>query len=110
MPPSRGESHCAKKLLSQCIIQGCRHRGCLGEPGTPRFAKYPLRHRQVSYDFNISPIVPALPDLALASSYASFPVGGHRYQILWCRPGYYPLPYHMLQLSLLLLFSVPKKI
>ena len=55
--------------------QGRRHRG---EPGTPRLAKYPLRHPHVSQDSNISPMVPAPPppDLALAPSHVLFPVPG----------------------------------
>ena len=39
-----------------------------GETGTPRFATYFLRQPQVSQDFNINGMVPALPDLALAPS------------------------------------------
>ena len=46
---------------------GRRHWGCLGELGTPSFAKCPLRHPQVLWDFNMNPMVPAFPDLALAS-------------------------------------------
>ena len=38
-------------------------------------------HPQVSYDFNISPKAPALPDFALTPSYASLPVAAPRAQI-----------------------------
>ena len=38
--------------------RGVSTGGCLGEPGTHRLANYPLRHLQVSWDFNISPEVP----------------------------------------------------
>ena len=43
--------------------------------GTPGFA-----------GSNISPMVPALPDFALASSYASLPVAGPALKFLWRRP------------------------
>ena len=48
------------------------------QQGTPRLVKCPLRHPKVSLNFNISPMVSALPDLALAPSYASPPVTGPR--------------------------------
>ena len=39
--------------LLLCEDQGRRHRECLGELGTPRLVKYPLRHPPASLDFNI---------------------------------------------------------
>ena len=54
--------------------------------GTPRCAKYPLRHPQVSSYFNISPLVPALPDIALAFSYTSISFAGPCVQIFVATP------------------------
>ena len=61
--------------------QWCRNRGCLGEPATPRLAKCPLQHPLVPQDFNIIPMVPALPHFTLVLSHASLPVAGHCAQI-----------------------------
>ena len=56
-----------------------------GEPGTPGLANYPLWHAQVLRDFNITPMVPALPDLALAPSYATFKPLAPALNFLWRR-------------------------
>ena len=55
------------------FYQGRRHWGYLGEAGTPRLAKCPLRHPQLSYGFNINP---GLRVPVLAPSYASLAVAG----------------------------------
>ena len=54
--------------------------------GHPRLAKYPLRHPQVSLIFNISSVVPAVSELALAPSCVSFPVAGPRAHIFVATP------------------------
>ena len=54
--------------------------------GNPRLADYSVRHPQVWYDFNMSAMVPALPDLALAPSFASLPVVGPSAQIFVVTP------------------------
>ena len=58
-----------------CVLGRGFATGVPGGTGYPhRLAKYPLWHPQIFKDFNISPIVPALPDFALAPSYVSLPV------------------------------------
>ena len=65
--------------------QGRRHRGCLGSraplgypntlsPPPPRFRSF----------FNNNPLVLALPDLAMAPSYGSFPTTGPRAHFFFC--------------------------
>ena len=52
--------------------------GMSGGAGHSRVCQMPSWAPQVVYDFNIKPIVPALPDIALAPSHASFPATGPR--------------------------------
>ena len=58
--------------------QGRRHRGAWGYPPVRQI---PSSAPQVSSYFNITSMVPALPDLELALSYTSISVAGPRAQI-----------------------------
>ena len=88
--------------LLKTHIRGVATGGCLGEPNTPTLTKYPLRHPQVSWDFNISTMVPALPNLAMALSYASLSVAGPRAQILVATPLTHMVRYYRQETPLLL--------
>ena len=60
-----------------------------GSPGGahhPQVRQISCSAPQVSYGFNISPMMPALPYLVLAPSYALLPVAGPLAQFLWPRP------------------------
>ena len=75
-----------------CWCSGASPPGVPGVPGAacppPHPPYHPPQARQIPSlappgfaGFNISPMVPAFPDFALPSSYASFPVAGPRAQI-----------------------------
>ena len=86
---SWAHTNCGARPLTSHFMplkQGRLHQGCIAEGGTPRFAKYSVRHLQVSSDFNISPMVPALANLAMTPSCSSISVACPRAQVFVATP------------------------